>query len=198
MVSVVSVCRGPPRANSSCRVGERSVACVRGCWVAGGGPVQDRLACAEPGVVYARLADQLGVTTIRFHNVRRRFAESRLEVGRPAVAGAAEDRSGVDRGRAGQLERWARRSSSTQVFGNPPKRRDLRFVDPVVGPASLSSAERRARSRGQGWAHGLNLHFQSCGACTMPLPTSAGLNPGFKLAVIAEPTSRSVNRCCEK
>src|SRR4029450_1085697 len=40
--------------------------------------------------------------------------------------------------------------------------------------------------------------FQSCGACTMPLPTSAGLNPGFKLAVIAEPTSRSVNRCCEK
>ena len=85
-----------------------------------------------------------------------------------------------------------------RCLATPLKRRDLRFVDPVVGPASLSSAERRARSRGQGWAHGLNLHFQSCGACTMPLPTSAGLNPGFKLAVIAEPTSRSVNRCCEK
>ena len=36
------------------------------------------LACSEPGVVYARLADELGVSVMMVHNVRRRFAGSRL------------------------------------------------------------------------------------------------------------------------
>src|ERR687892_513053 len=36
------------------------------------------LACAEPDVVYARLAEQLGVTTMTVINVRKRFAASRL------------------------------------------------------------------------------------------------------------------------
>ena len=35
------------------------------------------LACSEPGVVYARLADELGVSVMTVHNVRRRFFESR-------------------------------------------------------------------------------------------------------------------------
>ena len=37
------------------------------------------LACAEPGVVYSRLAGELGVSVITVSNVRRRFAESRLD-----------------------------------------------------------------------------------------------------------------------
>jgi transposase-like protein len=36
------------------------------------------LACSEPGVVYARLAEELGVSVMTVHNVRRRFAEARL------------------------------------------------------------------------------------------------------------------------
>ena len=75
------------------------------------------LACAEPGVVYARLADQLGVTTMTVHNVRRRFAQSRLDglvvrprPGRPRAELVLTE---VERD---QLERWARRSSSTQVL----------------------------------------------------------------------------------
>ena len=73
------------------------------------------LACAEPGVVYARLADRLGVSTMTVHNVRRRFAESRLDGlvdrPRPGRPKAALVLSGVERD---QLERWARRSSSAQ------------------------------------------------------------------------------------
>ena len=37
------------------------------------------LACAEPGVSYARLAERLGVTPMTVINVRRRFAASRLD-----------------------------------------------------------------------------------------------------------------------
>ena len=52
-------------------------------WSAGGGSrlaVRARivLACSEPGVVYARLADELGVSVMTVHNVRRRFFESRM------------------------------------------------------------------------------------------------------------------------
>ncbi len=36
------------------------------------------LGCSEPGVVYARLADELGVSVMTVHNVRHRFAEARL------------------------------------------------------------------------------------------------------------------------
>ena len=52
-------------------------------WAAGEGrrAVRARivLACAQPGVVYARLADELGVSVMTVINVRRRFAESRLD-----------------------------------------------------------------------------------------------------------------------
>ena len=48
-------------------------------WAAGEGRVAVRarivLACSEPGVVYARFADELGVSVMTVHNVRRRFAE---------------------------------------------------------------------------------------------------------------------------
>lgn len=37
------------------------------------------LACAEPSVVYAKPAWQLGVAPITVSNVRKRFAESRLD-----------------------------------------------------------------------------------------------------------------------
>ena len=75
------------------------------------------LACSEPGVVYARLADELGVSVMTVHNVRRRFAESRLagltdrpRSGRPmpGLSLTEEERD--------QLQRWARRSSSTQAL----------------------------------------------------------------------------------
>ncbi|GAA3636795.1 IS630 family transposase [Microlunatus ginsengisoli] len=75
------------------------------------------LGCAEPGVVYARLADQLGVTTMTVHNVRRRFAESRLHglVDRPRP-GRPKAKLVVTEAERDQLERWARRSSSTQAL----------------------------------------------------------------------------------
>ena len=62
-------------------------------WSAGGGRLAVRarivLACSEPGVVYARLADELGVSVMTVHNVRRRFFESRMAglVDRPRSAG---------------------------------------------------------------------------------------------------------------
>ena len=49
---------------------------------AGEGRSADRarivLACSEPGVVYARLADELRVSVMTVHNVRHRFAATRL------------------------------------------------------------------------------------------------------------------------
>ncbi len=46
----------------------------------GRGAVRARivLACSEPGVGYARLADEVGVSIMTVHNVRRRFVESGL------------------------------------------------------------------------------------------------------------------------
>src|SRR6476619_2962888 len=91
-------------------------------WSAGGGSrlaVRARivLACSEPGVVYARLADELGVSVMTVHNVRRRFAESRLagltdrpRAGRPK---AGLSLSGEERD---QLQRWASRAKSRQAL----------------------------------------------------------------------------------
>jgi transposase-like protein len=57
------------------------------------------LACAEPGVVYERLASDLGVTTMTVSKWRSRFAQSRVDGLRDEQrAGTAEVRSGVDRG----------------------------------------------------------------------------------------------------
>jgi transposase len=90
-------------------------------WAAGEGrrAVRARivLACAEPGVVFARLADELGVSVMTVHNVRRRFAEARLD--------GLADRPRSARPKAGlalteterdQLQRWARRATSTQAL----------------------------------------------------------------------------------
>ena len=75
------------------------------------------LACSDPDVVYARLADELGVSVMTVHNIRRRFAESRLA--------SLVDRARSGRPKAGlslteaereQLQRWARRSKSTQAL----------------------------------------------------------------------------------
>lgn len=75
------------------------------------------LACAEPDVVYARLARQLGVTTMTVSNVRKRFAVSRLDglVDRPRSGRPKADLVLTDDERA-QLERWSRRASSAQAL----------------------------------------------------------------------------------
>ena len=90
-------------------------------WAAGEGRSAVRarivLACSEPGVVFARLADELGVSGMTVHNVRRRFAESRLagladrpRPGRPKAGLAVTDAE------RDQLQRWARRAKSTQTL----------------------------------------------------------------------------------
>ena len=88
---------------------------------AGEGRPADRarivLACSEPGVVYARLADELGVSVMTVHNVRRRFAATRLagltdrpRSGRPKAGLSLSDEE------RDELRRWARRSKSTQAL----------------------------------------------------------------------------------
>ncbi len=91
-------------------------------WSAGGGSrlaVRARivLACSEPGVVYARLADELGVSVMTVHNVRRRFVESRMAglVDRPR-SGRPKAGLSLSEAEREQLQRWARRSSSTQAL----------------------------------------------------------------------------------
>jgi transposase len=91
-------------------------------WSAGGGSrlaVRARivLACSEPGVVYARLAEELGVSVMTVHNIRRRFAESGLAslVDRPR-SGRPKAGLSLTEAERDQLQRWARRSSSTQAL----------------------------------------------------------------------------------
>src|SRR3954447_4991709 len=75
------------------------------------------LACAEPGVVYARLAEELGVRVMTVINVRRRFAESRV-VGLIDRPRSGRPKAGLVLAEAerDQLQRWARRSSSAQAL----------------------------------------------------------------------------------
>ena len=75
------------------------------------------LACSEPGVVYARLADELGVSVMTVHNVRHRFAATRLagltdrpRSGRPKAGLSLSDEE------RDELQRWARRAKSTQAL----------------------------------------------------------------------------------
>jgi transposase len=95
-------------------------------WAAGEGrgAVRARivLACAEPGVVYARLADELGVSVMTVHNVRRRFAESRLGglVDRPRPGRPKADLSLTEAERD-ELLRWSRRASSSQALASRSK-----------------------------------------------------------------------------
>jgi transposase len=90
-------------------------------WTGGGSRLAVRarivLACSEPGVVYARLADELGVSVMTVHNVRRRFVESRMAglVDRPR-SGRPKAGLSLSEAERDQLQRWARRSSSTQAL----------------------------------------------------------------------------------
>ena len=75
------------------------------------------LACAEPGVVYERLAADLGVTTMTVGKWRKRFAQSRVDglrdgqrPGRPKVDMALTD------GEREQLTRWVRRAKTSQAL----------------------------------------------------------------------------------
>ena len=75
------------------------------------------LACAEPGVVYERLAADLGVTAMTVGKWRRRFAESRLDglcdverMGRPKAELVLTDEERE------QLTRWSRRAKTSQVL----------------------------------------------------------------------------------
>ena len=75
------------------------------------------LACAESDVVYARLARELGVSTMTVINVRKRFAVSRLDglvdrprAGRPKAALVLTDSE------RDQLRRWSRRAKSSQAL----------------------------------------------------------------------------------
>jgi len=75
------------------------------------------LACSQSDVVYARLADVLGVSVMTVNNVRSRFAEWRLDglVDRPR-SGRPKVTVMLSEAEREQLQRWARRSSSTQAL----------------------------------------------------------------------------------
>lgn len=75
------------------------------------------LRCAEPDVVYARVADDLGVSAMTVGKWRKRLSESRLEgladsdrPGRPKTGLVLSD---LERE---QLTRWARRAKSSRAL----------------------------------------------------------------------------------
>jgi transposase len=75
------------------------------------------LACAEPAVVYERLAAELGVTTMTVGKWRKRFAAARLagladgeRAGRPKAELVLTDAERE------QLVRWSRRAKSSQAL----------------------------------------------------------------------------------
>jgi transposase len=75
------------------------------------------LRCAEPGVVYERVAADLGVTTMTVAKWRDRFADLRLDgladgprPGRPKAALALSDAERE------QLTRWSRRAKTSQAL----------------------------------------------------------------------------------
>ena len=75
------------------------------------------LACAEPGVVYERVAADLGVTTLTVSKWRKRFAHQRCDglidgprPGRPKTAFVLSDAERE------QLTRWSRRAKTAQAL----------------------------------------------------------------------------------
>ena len=75
------------------------------------------LACAEPGVVYERLAAELGVTTMTVGAWRKRFARARCDglvdgrrSGRPKAELVVTDAERE------QLTRWSRRAKTAQAL----------------------------------------------------------------------------------
>lgn len=75
------------------------------------------LACADPGVVYAQVARDVGVSVATVSNVRGRFAAEGLGglVDRPRTGRPKVDLVLTD-GERDQLRRWARRPSSAQAL----------------------------------------------------------------------------------
>src|SRR5215212_11694521 len=75
------------------------------------------LACAEPGVVYERLASELGVTAMTVGAWRKRFAQARcagLVDGRRSGRPKAE--LVVTEDEREQLTRWSRRAKTAQAL----------------------------------------------------------------------------------
>src|SRR6188474_1776306 len=75
------------------------------------------LACAEPGVVYERVAAELGVTTMTVGLWRKRFARDRcdglVDVSRPGRPKAGLVLADAERE---QLTRWSRRAHTAQAL----------------------------------------------------------------------------------
>src|SRR5256885_6217850 len=75
------------------------------------------LACAQPGVVYERVAADLGVTTMTVGKWRKRFLEARLDglvdTLRPGRPKAGLELTDAERE---QLTRWSRRTKTSQML----------------------------------------------------------------------------------
>ncbi len=80
------------------------------------------LRCAEPGVVYERVAADLGVTTMTVTKWRQRFREARLDGlsdgQRPGRPKAVLTLSDAERD---QLTHWSRRSKTSQALATRSK-----------------------------------------------------------------------------
>lgn len=75
------------------------------------------LACAEPGVIYAQLARDLGVSVMTVANVRKRFATDRLDGLRERRrSGRPKAQLTLTETEHDQLLRWARRAKSGQAL----------------------------------------------------------------------------------
>src|SRR4051812_48740650 len=100
------------------------------------------LACAESGVVYERLAAELGVTTMTVGAWRKRFARARCDgladgrrSGRPKAQLVVTDAE------RGQLARWSRRAETTEALAPPS-----RVVLARAGGEQLTGWSRRAKT----------------------------------------------------
>jgi transposase-like protein len=99
------------------------------------------LACAEPGVVYARVAADLGVTTMTVGKWRKRFSQARcdglsdgLRTGRPKAQLVLTDAE------RDQLTRWSRRAKTAQALA-------VRSKIVLACAGGLSNAEVAAQLR---------------------------------------------------
>ncbi len=116
------------------------------------------LACAEPGVVYERLAADLGVSAMTVGKWRKRFAESRLDGLRDARRSGRPTVGLVLTGdEAEQLRRWSRRAKTSQALAlrarivlacaagasNKQVANDLRVMESTVARWRGRFAERR-------------------------------------------------------
>src|SRR6185312_16329105 len=99
------------------------------------------LACAEPGVVYERVAAELGVTTMTVGLWRKRFAQARCAgLGDGRRSGRPKAELVLTDAEREQLTRWSRRAKTAQVLA-------LRSKIVVACAGGLSNAEVAARLR---------------------------------------------------